>query len=308
MADSAGKSTCAVRSALPGSASGSAGRPSRSACRLSPESCPLGAVVDDQRRAPVAGEARCKSRRQGARRLAHFHHVALGLFRRSAGQIHEPAVPHPALRPAVRRAPELPDRQRIQELVRQQQQRAGRQRLDPIVPNGPRQALGLHRAQPRRGLDQMQPQRAGKIRDSLRGSRAARRPSACRAQGRLRPGSRRSGAPIDCQTTAAHRPSSSPNTWLISGEVVKSANGSRVRVVRRVGAGEEGVEPLQGQADTVSAAGVAQAGRRCARTTSTSPAISMGSDSSWPIVAPANRKPRNASGSRKNSLTMRAMA
>ena len=27
--------------------------------------------------------------------------------------------------------------------------------------------------------------------------------------------------------TAAHRPSSSPNTWLISGAVVKSANGSR---------------------------------------------------------------------------------
>ena len=37
-----------------------------------------------------------------------------------------------------------------------------------------------------------------------------------------------SGHPRSCQVTAAHRPMISPNTWLISGDVVKSANGSWV--------------------------------------------------------------------------------
>ena len=35
------------------------------------------------------------------------------------------------------------------------------------------------------------------------------------------------GAPIARHVTAAHAPSNSPNTWEISGAVVKSANGSR---------------------------------------------------------------------------------
>ena len=40
-----------------------------------------------------------------------------------------------------------------------------------------------------------------------------------------------SGWPIRCQTDAAHSPISSPNTWLTSGEVMKSPlrpSGSRV--------------------------------------------------------------------------------
>ncbi len=40
-----------------------------------------------------------------------------------------------------------------------------------------------------------------------------------------------SGAPICCQTAAAHSPISSPNIWLISGAVMKSPprpSGSRV--------------------------------------------------------------------------------
>ena len=36
-----------------------------------------------------------------------------------------------------------------------------------------------------------------------------------------------SGRPSDCQQTAAQAPKTSPNAWVISGEVVKSANGSR---------------------------------------------------------------------------------
>ena len=35
-----------------------------------------------------------------------------------------------------------------------------------------------------------------------------------------------SGLPIACHVTAAQAPSTSPNAWLISGAVTKSANGS----------------------------------------------------------------------------------
>src|SRR5208283_5152398 len=80
-----------------------------------------------------------------------------------------------------------------------------------------------------------------------------------------------------------------------------------IRIVRRViggvGARHEVVEPLH-QAAVVAMGCVT--GRE--RTISTTPATSSGIDSSCPIVAPAHRKPRNASGSRKNSPMMRATA
>ncbi len=66
---------------------------------------------------------------------------------------------HEALGPAVAAPDELADRQRIQELVGEQDHRAGRQILDPVVPRGAGQRGGLDRAQPGRGLDQVHAQR-----------------------------------------------------------------------------------------------------------------------------------------------------
>ncbi len=64
------------------------------------------------------------------------------------------------------------------------------------------------------------------------------------------------------------------------------------RVVEGVGAGHEPVEPL---------------GHRRARQTMNAPISTIGTDSSWPMVAPSNRNPRNGSGSRKNSPMIRKM-
>jgi hypothetical protein len=62
----------------------------------------------------------------------------------------------------------LADRQGVEELVGQQQQRAVWDRVQPIVPGRPRQASGLERAQPRGGLDQVQRQGGVEIGGDLR--------------------------------------------------------------------------------------------------------------------------------------------
>ena len=124
------------------------------------------------------------------------------------------------------------------------------------------------------------------------GRRAAHRPSACRGRGRPPPAAPGPAGRSAPRSTAAHSPRISPNTWLISGDVVKSRNGSWRRVVGGVGARHEAVQPLHQRVRRISQA----------------LAISIGMHSNWPIVTPPIRKPRNTSGSRKNSQVMRAMA
>ena len=62
---------------------------------------------------------------------------------------------------------------------------------------------------------------------------------------------RRAGDPICCQTTAHHSPISSPNTWLISGAVMKSparADGQRAAIVAVLGIVQAGFDVV-GDAD-----------------------------------------------------------
>ena len=69
------------------------------------------------------------------------------------------------------------------------------------------------------------------------------RPSGCRALVPVRPAAVRLGWPWSCQTCTHHRPSISPNIWLISGAVMKSpprrtdraSRNSRLRIVQRQG-------------------------------------------------------------------------
>ncbi len=215
-----------MRSALPGAPSGSAGRPPASACRLSPGARAARAVIEEQRRAARRGRGARRvvaaTARAASLDLDHLALAGIEIGRRGRA-LDERSAGDEALAPAGAATHELADRQRVEELVGEQEQRPGRQRVQRFVPFGPREPRLLHRAQARRGLDQMQPQRgaenAGAAWPIARSASAISVPR----PGPASASSTGSGRPAPSQATAAHSPSNSPNTWLISGAVVKSA-------------------------------------------------------------------------------------
>ncbi len=287
----------------------------------------------------------------------------------------KPVRPDEALRPAIAAADELADRQRVQELVGQQQQRRLGQGLQPVMPAGARarQPFRLDRPQPRRGLDQVHPQRGAKIRrHPAHGAQRVRHQRAPPGPGlgqdhRIRPPQQR----------PAHRRPGAQNLAEGLADLRRCGEiGERIAlgIIGRVGPGHEPVQPFgakQGWGSAPDPGGLcpapvrglsspqplglvcwergrAEADQRLrrfrplpqqtkrkgsrervplrgggaapllgfgakpnlashrTRRTSQMPAITIGTDSSWPIVAPANRKPRNASGWRKNSPVIRA--
>ena len=139
--------------------------------------------------------------------------------------------PHHPLAPAGARPLKLPDRQRVEKLVGDDEERALGEGLDAVVPGDVVAPDGgcLHRAQGGRGLDKVGAQRIVKAGHAARGAqqigheRAATGAKLCQHDGRGR-------ALIEPALREA-RPTSSPNIWLISGAVTKSPalpNGSRV--------------------------------------------------------------------------------
>ena len=104
------------------------------------------AVIDDERDAAMLGQMARNGRRRFVPRRRILLHFAVG---REAQTV---AVDR---NPALLAADPLPDWQSIEELVGGQQQRGGRQILDPLVPNGIRHLLGLSLPQARAGFDQM---------------------------------------------------------------------------------------------------------------------------------------------------------
>ncbi len=184
------------------------------------------------------------------RRLAPLEHLAVPgrEGRGGGGLLDEAAVAHPALGPACAAADELADRQRVQELVGEQDRRKLRQRVHAVVPGDRRasslQAFRLQAAQPRRGLDQVELQR--RARSRARRSRMARSASAISVP---RPGpqfgERHRGG-------AAHRlpGHGGPGAEQLAEHLGDLRRGGEVpervvrRVIRRVGARHEGVEAL----------------------------------------------------------------
>ena len=235
----ASKSTWAVRSTSPGDVQRiDEGVPADRLQGLAGRALDV-AVVDDQRRAALAHHALADAEREivGApfvdradRRVAHGrgHELVEQRDHLVGNAEHEIVVAvdlDHALVPAVELLDRLVDRQRVEEFVGEDDRRAVRHLLERLVPHR-RHVDGAERlllllAQLRIDLDQMQP-RSPRGTPAPPAPRAARRASWCRGRGRARPAARSPAGPSWCHAEAAHSPISSPNTWLISGEVMKS--------------------------------------------------------------------------------------
>jgi hypothetical protein len=262
-----------------------------------------GTVIQDQRRAALHRQAPRQPRGPALRRLPHLLHRPFG---RDGGQegwgFHRPldegARRHMPLEPGLAAPDELPDRQRVEEFICQQQHRPVRHLRQPVVPAGHRipQHPRLRRAQAGGGLHQMHPQRPPE-RDGhfahraqrVRHQRAAARP-AFHQQHRVRPAHL---LPGDRGPQPEHLAEGLGDLGC-RGEVPGPAEGRRLP--RVVGRDRPGHVPVQA---------FRHAGAR-ALAISQPPTRIIGSDSNCPMVAPANRKPRCASGWRKNSPTRRA--
>ena len=159
----------------------------------------------------------------------------------------QPSILDEALPPGAAAPDELADRQRVEELVGQDDGRAWRQRLDPVVPVRAPAAAGPGRRAGRARSPPDAPEGRRGSRASPRRRRAAHRPSACRGRAPAPPAAPASGRPMSCQVTAAQSPRHSPKAWEISGAVVKSpaaAEGVAAGVIGRGGPRHEGVEAL----------------------------------------------------------------
>ena len=204
--------------------------------------------------------------------------------------------------PGAVAADELADRQRVQELIAQQQQRARRQGGDVVMPGGhlARQRARLGGAEAGRGLDQMHAQ------GGAEGGRGL-------ADGAQRIGHQRAPARAafgqDHGVGTSHRLPchGAPGAEHLAkglgdlgrgGEIARAAE---LRCLPRVIGGDrpchEAIEAFRHQA---------AAGRDRARRISHSPTATIGTDSTCPMVIPAKRKPRWASGWRNNSPISRA--
>ena len=139
---------------------------------------------------------------------------------------------------AFGRAHELPHRQRIDELVGDEDERALRQILDALAPlqrgRGGR-ATSFACVSRSTGLVSTS---AMVMLSSSPGTRTNTRSASAISVPRPGPSSAKTtaGSPMACHTAAAQTPSSSPNTWLISGAVTKSPSRAD-RLARRVIAG-----------------------------------------------------------------------
>ena len=293
-------------------AAGLGQRVGRARRRASPAGCRRGRSRPGRNRgtaaAPPWRRAGGRGARHGLARPRPISRTAPSGGRRAGGRrrgtLDEGAVGHEALRPAVAAADELADRQGVEELVGQQDQRA------VAAGSPPSSCQAAPPAQQRllRGA-----QRGARSRPDAAAA-AARKPGTTSADGAQRVGHQRAAAGARlAQSTGSGRAHLLPGhrrtrrrgtrrrPGEISGAVVKSPppKGSRAGVIGRGGPRHEGVEPLH----------AAQAGdgdRPGAQHQPERRPASIGSDSSWPIVAPAKRKPRCASGWRKNSPMMRA--
>ena len=241
---SAPKPTCAVRSAVPGASSGSAGAwPAQRLQRVA-DAVP-GAVVDDQRRAAARGDPRAEPRGDRLAGEVHLDHRAIGQRGKRAVEVRVRPRRRPSRsRARRRRAPTSRSRQsasarwnwRIGSASKNSLATTisgpGGSSVDPAAQRGarPPSASACRAPQRRAGLDEPEPRRVAEARHR-RAPRAARRASACRAPGRARPARRDRGGPGRPRPAPAQAPMSSPNIWLISGAVTKSPaapRGSRV--------------------------------------------------------------------------------
>ncbi|MCY1178636.1 hypothetical protein D9M73_189970 [compost metagenome] len=135
------------------------------------------------------GEA-AQDRHAGGRRLdhrsgggiaQHFGDDAIGHLLAGNRQEQRVLAGNQPLEPAARTFDELPDRQRVEEFVGDNDQRAiGGQCVDRVVPGRVRQALGLRRAQHRAGLHQMHRRRETGL--ARRAQRVGRKRSATGAE------------------------------------------------------------------------------------------------------------------------------
>ncbi len=223
--------------------------------------------------------------------------------------------------PAAAVALELPDRQRVQELVGDQEKAARRDGIQVLVPGGrgrgerPR----LQGAERRARLHEMHAQRAAEIRRHSEGAQRVHHQSAAAGpelheQHRIGPAHLRPdvGAPKPDQLSEdlAHLGRGDEvagGAQGIAGRVI-----AEPRVLHRLRDGERAgdADPARdevGEFRHGASAQVAGASRR-ERPISQRPTMSTGIDSSWPMVRPPSRYPSCWSGWRKNSATMRATA
>ena len=206
-----------------------------------------GAVIEEQRHAGMAQEPRGQFAGDGAGRFADLHDLALGRVpvQRPGRLLDKTVRPHEPLRPAIAAADELADRQGIEELVGQQQQRGVGQGIQPVVPAclRPGQPFRLHGPQPRRGLDQVHTQSGPEIRrhpadgaQRVRHQRAAARPG-LRQHNRVGPAEQR---------PAYRRPGAEHFAEGLADLGGCREIGERVAVgvICRIGARHERVQPL----------------------------------------------------------------
>ena len=198
------------------------------------EAAVIVAIVDDQRPAAVAAQARADRGGDGTARFGDF---GLGAGRRVRQQAREGRdagrqckaqrlavgcqADH-ALGPAARRLVELAHRQGIEELVGDQQRRARRHIVEAFVPGRAPGGEGglLDGAQRFVDLDEMKIDRGVKARDAARGAQGIGHQGAAAGSQLDQP--HRRGRPIASQRSASQAPKSSPNICEISGAVVKS--------------------------------------------------------------------------------------
>ena len=182
------------------------------ACSVSPGPLPVVAIIDDQRGAALAREASARAPRPLRRARAKSRRSAP-----SRSKARPPACDDDL---ALDAADDLPDRQRVEEFVGDEQQRAlaGRSAMSSCQ-RPCRQPLGLRRAQRRAGLDEMRPRRRKPAR-AHRPQRIGGQRAAARAELGIDGVGRRCRRAASRSASAA--PTSSPNIWLISGAVVKS--------------------------------------------------------------------------------------
>ena len=171
----------------------------RTACSVSPCAVP-GAVVDEERGAAVAGDAGAEVGGDGFAPAAQTSATApSGRWGKRASRAASGRGGGPARKPSPRAdvalapegvgALELADGEGVEELVGDEEERAGRQVVDAVGParRGSARAAAWRGAERGAGLDEPEPG-GGAEAGLARRRRAGRRASACRGRGRARRG------------------------------------------------------------------------------------------------------------------------
>ena len=262
---------------------------------------------------PAAASRWCKSSRPASSACGRVDNGAIDEGEALVHHCHADQT----LAPAAAATHVLPERQRVEEFVGEQDHRAARHLREHRMPRGRRcrgrERLALPSAQHRAGLDQVQT--GG--RDEFGGDPSPRPPGV----GRQRAASgaefhqpnrvRRTHRPPDLDAPRADQFAEHLADLRRGGEVAGGAERIAGRVVavfrmserfgHVVGQAQRaalGDSPAQQRRQLRHAA---ERRRRAARSTNHRPISSIGSDSSWPMVRPCMMKPRCASGSRNSS-------